>query len=178
MNREFLVFSYKVPSEPSRDRVYVWRTLKNLGAVYMQQGVALLPAQPALRAALLALKKHVVVAGGKSSIGNLHFLDEADEQATVDEFAAQIGEEYGEFIRNCRLLIDEMDNETLEGDARFSELMESEESYRKFKRWHARIVKRDYFGSSLRRDADEILQAAELALKTFSDAACKNEKGL
>ncbi|CAN5802663.1 hypothetical protein BH20ACT11_BH20ACT11_01270 [soil metagenome] len=37
---------YKLPSEPTRYRASVWRKLKGAGAVYLQNGVAALPADP------------------------------------------------------------------------------------------------------------------------------------
>src|SRR5436305_4689180 len=43
MNSEWILLIYTVPSQPSRKRAYVWRELKKLGAVYLRDGVALLP---------------------------------------------------------------------------------------------------------------------------------------
>ena len=39
----WLALSYNVPINPSKARVYVWRKLKEIGAEYFKQGVALLP---------------------------------------------------------------------------------------------------------------------------------------
>src|SRR5918994_401228 len=44
--RRWFVLVYKLPSEPSRYRASVWRQLKAAGAVYLQNGVAALPADP------------------------------------------------------------------------------------------------------------------------------------
>ena len=40
----WLVLIYRVPSEPSRLRSAVWRRLKSLGAIYLQNSAAALPA--------------------------------------------------------------------------------------------------------------------------------------
>ena len=48
--RTWLLITYKVPAEPSRMRVSLWRKLKELGAVYIQQGAAVLPMTEALLA--------------------------------------------------------------------------------------------------------------------------------
>ena len=41
--RKWLALGYSLPINPSRNRVYVWRKLKELGAEYFKQGVAILP---------------------------------------------------------------------------------------------------------------------------------------
>jgi hypothetical protein len=38
-----LLLTYKIPPEPSKKRVAIWRRLKGMGAVYLQSGVCLLP---------------------------------------------------------------------------------------------------------------------------------------
>jgi spermidine/putrescine-binding protein len=40
---EWIVLVYKVPSEPSKYRATVWREIKRLGGVYLQNGVAIFP---------------------------------------------------------------------------------------------------------------------------------------
>ncbi len=35
-SQSWLLFIYKIPSEPSRLRATVWRRLKGLGAIYLQ----------------------------------------------------------------------------------------------------------------------------------------------
>ena len=39
----WLLLTYKIPPEPSKKRVAIWRRLKGMGAVYLQSGVCLLP---------------------------------------------------------------------------------------------------------------------------------------
>ena len=38
----WIALGYNVPIEPSRNRVYVWRKLKEFGAEYFRPGVAIL----------------------------------------------------------------------------------------------------------------------------------------
>ena len=45
----WLLLSYKVPREPTANRVSVWRKLKKLGAVSLQDSVWVLPATPHTR---------------------------------------------------------------------------------------------------------------------------------
>lgn len=41
--KNWLLLTYKVPAEPAKKRVALWRRLKGMGAVYLQNGVCLLP---------------------------------------------------------------------------------------------------------------------------------------
>jgi hypothetical protein len=44
--RNWFVLIYKLPPEPTRYRASVWRKRRAAGAVYLQNGVAALPADP------------------------------------------------------------------------------------------------------------------------------------
>jgi hypothetical protein len=43
MTTKWLMLTYKIPREPSANRVYVWRKLKKLGAVSLHDAVWVLP---------------------------------------------------------------------------------------------------------------------------------------
>jgi hypothetical protein len=40
---KWIVFIYKVPSKPTKYRAYLWREIKKLGALYLQDGVCIVP---------------------------------------------------------------------------------------------------------------------------------------
>src|SRR5438093_486945 len=56
----WVLLIYTVPAEPSRKRAYVWRELKKVGAVYLRDGVGVLPQRDATVRAFtdLATKVH------------------------------------------------------------------------------------------------------------------------
>lgn len=176
ISTNFLTFTYKVPSEPSKNRVYVWRTIKDLGAVYLQQGVALFPYKENLYDTLQNLRKEVKSLGGKSTLSQLTFMNEEDEQDIIAEFKQQINEEYTEFQENCQRLIYELDRETEIGKFKFSELEENEEEIKKFQRWYSKITNRDYFNSEDRFKAKEMFDKAKLRLEEYSHEVYKRDK--
>ena len=176
MSKEFLAFSYKIPSEPSKNRVYVWRMIKELGAVYLQQGVALLPYDESLYSILSNLREQVHSFGGKSTLGKLVFLEEEDEREIIGEFTKQIDEEYIEFINNCQVLIYELEHEFAEGDFNFSEITENEEEYKKYERWFEKITKKDYFKSEKQSDAVRIMNQAREKLQEYSDEVYRRDE--
>jgi hypothetical protein len=55
----WLLFTYKVPNEPSARRVYVWRKLKGLGAILLHDTAWVLPDTPHTREKLQWLTTEV-----------------------------------------------------------------------------------------------------------------------
>ena len=175
MEREFLVFTYKIPGSQSNSRVYVWRMMKEFGAVFLQQGVALLPDVDTLSARLGTLRKKVRSLGGISTVGKLHFSQEEDEKEIIAEFMKQVDTEYEEFTANCRKLVDEVKNEVSSGEYNFSEITENEEEYKKFQRWYEKIGKKNYFQSEQKALAAGVLKEAKEELQKYSDEVFRRD---
>ncbi|MDT5002323.1 MAG: hypothetical protein QOK12_4428, partial [Mycobacterium sp.] len=53
----WLLLVYRIPSDPTRLRAAVWRRLKSLGAVYLQNSAAALPASDSAERALRRLRR-------------------------------------------------------------------------------------------------------------------------
>ena len=54
---QFEAISYNLPANPSRYRVATWKKLRELGAVYLQDGVAMVPAQAGMHSSLEELRQ-------------------------------------------------------------------------------------------------------------------------
>src|SRR5215218_9109418 len=68
----WLILVYQLPREPSRHRVAVWRKLRTLGALYLQDGVAALPEDAVTREQLEWLQLRIKEAGGRRRSGRLY----------------------------------------------------------------------------------------------------------
>src|SRR5450631_3056123 len=66
----WLQLAYKVPSEPSQKRVWVWRRLQNLGAYALQNSVYVLPFSEEVEKQFRQLADDVRGMGGDASIFN------------------------------------------------------------------------------------------------------------
>ena len=64
----WLQLTYKVPSEPSQKRVWVWRRLQNLGAFALQNSVYLLPYSEEVEKHFRQLAHEIHEMGGEASI--------------------------------------------------------------------------------------------------------------
>ena len=60
----WLVLIYRVPSEPTRLRSTVWRRIKSLGAIYLQNSCAALPATPNAERSLRKLRHEILDMSG------------------------------------------------------------------------------------------------------------------
>src|SRR5215217_6872946 len=64
----WVLLVYRLPREPSRHRVAVWRKLRDLGALYLKDGVAALPEDAVTREQLEWLQLRVREAGGEATL--------------------------------------------------------------------------------------------------------------
>ena len=82
----WLALGYSVPVNPSKNRVYIWRKLKEYGAEYFKQGVAILPYNRQSYTKLKHLQAKILEMGGEASIVEMKFLDPKDEREMVRSF--------------------------------------------------------------------------------------------
>ena len=132
-----MVLVVRVPAEPSRHRVAVWRELRRAGAILLGQGVWAVPDAPVFAngiARTLALAERgdgdvtVLTAAGRG---------EPDAARLEALFTAERAEEWAEFI---------------------AELEEEEHSLERLRRWHRDLTARDVFGAPSAAEADQQLK--------------------
>ncbi len=104
----WLGLSYTVPINPSKARVYVWRKLKDFGAEYLKQGVAILPESQQNMQQFSALSQKIRQMGGESCILELRFTDPADEAEMVARFKKQAETEYRDLVNECKAALREL----------------------------------------------------------------------
>src|SRR5437660_2720062 len=66
--RTWILLIYTVPSQPTRKRALVWRELKRIGAVYLRDGVAVLPEQPDTLDAFHSLAAKIEAMSGRATL--------------------------------------------------------------------------------------------------------------
>src|SRR5579862_7843106 len=87
--RRFLLLVYRMPATPTAARVAVWRNLKKIGAVYLQDSACVTPDTAALRRELSPILGRVDAAGGRYHLFPVRKLPPVEEQKLVDLFIAQ-----------------------------------------------------------------------------------------
>ncbi|HEY0754586.1 MAG TPA: Chromate resistance protein ChrB [Ktedonobacteraceae bacterium] len=97
----WLQLTYKVPSEPSQKRVWVWRRLQNLGAFALQNSVYLLPYSEEVEKQFRQLIHDIHKMGGEGCLFSVFALDPADEQRILQTLIEARHGEYQEAISLC-----------------------------------------------------------------------------
>lgn len=163
----WLVLVYRVPSEPTRLRAAVWRRLKSLGAIYLQNSVAALPADPKSERALRSLRNEIVqsMSGRAQLLSSVAMVGEADLLA---EYNAARNDEYDEILDKCQDFHAEIDKETTVEHFTYGELEENEEDLAKLLRWHEKVKERDVFGASGGQAVREALETCRIALDEYA----------
>ncbi len=166
---DWLLLIYKVPTEPARKRTYVWRKLKKLGAIYLQQAVALLPDRLAIAAEVEDLARKIVEFEGEVTLLKTRSESKEWQQDVVQRFNQQRNEEYAEVAEGAQRIMDELDREGKRGKFSFAELEENEEALESLKRWLAQVMARDFFGAAGRQSTEELIEQATAHLQVFAD---------
>jgi hypothetical protein len=157
-----------VPSEPSRARVGVWRELKRLGGLYLQQAVCILPARPDTRKALAGVRERIDSLGGTSHFFEVGRGDDAQEDDLVAGFRGLAAKEYAEIVEECETkFVKEIEFERFRNNYTFEEAEEIRQDLEKIKRWRERVVARDWFEAPGRAQVDEWLTTCEALLEAF-----------
>src|SRR5437879_4351376 len=88
------VLIYRVPTEPASKRVGIWRDLKRLGALYLQQCVCVVPDRAGVREGLEQIAAKIPGLGGESFLLEVPRLTPEDEARIVQSFRAERANEY------------------------------------------------------------------------------------
>jgi len=164
---KWLFFSYSLPAEPSKARVYVWRQLRKLGAVNYQS-VWVIPHSGDRLNELKKLIEDVEEYQGTSLLiaGNILLKDQ--EESIIKAFIDSRNEEYREIIEKCEDFFKEIEFEIGRQNFIFAEVEENEEELDKLKQWLKKVEKRDVIKPPLRKTAMDKVKMCE---KIFEDFA-------
>jgi len=133
---DWLLLHYKLPSEPSAPRVYVWRKLKRLGAVLFQDAVWVLPQNPRTLEQFQWLAAEIREMGGETALWQAQLTLKDSREELVREFQAQSDLAYAEILEQ----LDRPDPD-LEG----------------LSRQYQQLSQKDYFPSRMGQRAREAL---------------------
>ncbi len=154
----WLILVYHLPREPSRHRVAVWRKLKTLGALYLQDGAAVLPEDAVTREQLEWLQLRIREADGEATLWEALPNTVAEGKSLVEEFRASREAAYKRLIEASGHL---RRKAALGSDKALllEELGKMEREFRAERR-------RDYFRSPLKNDAAMVLREVRQLLKS------------
>ena len=168
----WLQLTYKVPSEPSQKRVWVWRRLQNLGAFALQNSVYLLPFSEEVEKQFRQLAHDIREMGGEASIFSVVALDAADERRILQVITEARNNEYITVIKVCmRFLSKAMSVVETQGwneqvHAEFAEVLEKVHVLFRTAKRHDML---GVLTATKRADAAESLSACEQVFRVLLD---------
>jgi hypothetical protein len=90
----WVLLAYHLPREPSTPRIALWRKLRRLGAVQLQDGLVALPLDARTREQLEWLAEEVTDAGGQAALWLAEPATAAQERALAQRMAATVAADY------------------------------------------------------------------------------------
>ncbi|WP_370115191.1 Chromate resistance protein ChrB [Streptacidiphilus sp. MAP12-33] len=162
----WLVLVYKIPAEPTRLRAGVWRKIKGLGAIYLQNSVAALPESASAERALRLLRNEILEMGGTASLLTAGALGGGPE--IEEQFNAARDDEYEEIVDRCEDFLGQIEKEYRAEHFTYAELEENDEDLVKLRNWLAKVVARDVLGASGQTAAQTALERCAKVLDEYA----------
>ena len=164
----WLLLTYKVPPEPASKRIAIWRRLKSMGAVYLQNGVCLLPRTDDHARRMKILENEIAEMGGDAVILETAAFDRAQRDKVVARFKADRDDAYREFIDKCDDFETDIAKETTAQHFTYNELEENDVELKKLQGWLEKIRKLDFYGGAVATEAAERLKGCESLLDAYA----------
>jgi Protein ChrB, N-terminal len=167
---EWTLLVYRVPTEPASGRVSIWRDLKQMGALYLQQCVCILPARDDLAPRLAKVTGKIPELGGERWLFTLPSVEADDEARLIANFRTLRNKEYAEIVEECETkFVKEIEFEHFRENYSFEETEEITQDLDKIKRWFARVVERDWFDADGKGEVERWIVQCEALLTTFEE---------
>ena len=164
----WMVLLARVPAEPSRHRVAVWRELRRLGAVAIGQSVWALPDHPVATSGLGRIAELVTRGGGELTVLEAAGRDQASRDRLERLYVQARADEWTEFRAECARYLAELDKEIGKGKLTVAELEEEEQSMERLRRWHRELRARDVLATPAAHAADRDLRACAAKLEDYT----------
>jgi hypothetical protein len=168
MPPSWLLLVYRVPSEPSRHRVAVWREMKRMGGLYLQNCVCIFPAFKGIRTRLKEVAERIDGMQGTSLTFEVRRIAEPQISQIVAAFRDQSDREYDEIIEECTTKFHkEIEFERFRKNFTYEEAEEIYSDLEKIRNWLGLVMQRDWFGSGRRAEAERQLALSTDAYEQF-----------
>lgn len=169
--QEWILVVYRVPTEPASRRVTIWRDLKRLGALYLQQCVCILPRRDPVQEELSRIIAKIPTLGGEYTRFDIPQLPVADEDKIITAFRTLRDKEYAEIVEECETkFVKEIEFEHFRQNYTFEEAEEIGQDLEKIRRWYGRVIERDWFAAPGRAAVEEWIARCQELLNDFEQA--------
>jgi hypothetical protein len=165
----WLILLTRLPSEPARHRMAVWRELRRSGAVALGSSAWAVPNLPATRPVLDRVRHLAEAAGGSLIALDADGHEEQDTAALTSRYEDARVDEWAEFTRDCGKYLEELDKEERLGKFTLAELEEEEQSLDRLRRWYRELRGRDLLRTTSMADASARLKDCEVRFGHYAE---------
>lgn len=165
----WLILVIKLPAEPSRHRVAVWRELRKIGALSLGQGVWAVPDVPAFADGTARALTLTEESGGQAVTLSAAGRGPEDAVRFQAMFTAARSADWAEFLADCGKFEAELAKEIRNRKFTLAELEEGEQSMERLRRRHRDLTARDVFGAPEAADAGERLKQCAAACEDYAE---------
>lgn len=159
----------KIPAEPSRHRVAVWRELRKVGALSIGAGTWAVPSVPAFDSGINRAIELVERANGEIVFLNATGASAEDNARFAEMFTVAREDDWAEFLSDCEKYEVELDKEIRIKKFTLAELEEEEQSLERLRRWHRDLRARDVFGANNSERATAALEHCTARFEDYSE---------
>jgi hypothetical protein len=163
----WVALSYRLPREPSRLRLGVWRRLKRFGAIVLHDAVWLLPADAKTREAFEWLAEEIQEQGGTALIWEAHSIQPLQDQEIIERFRTEADDRYALLAESARRLRRLATSRRV----RLTQLQQARRQLLGLERAVRLDRRRDYFRAPGRTAAEEMVRQATADLDRVINAA-------
>ena len=163
-----MVVLARLPAEPARHRMALWRELRRSGAIPLGQAVWAVPDLPAVRPLLERLTDLIEAANGRLLLLAAKGLTDGDVARLEHLYSAAREEEWTEFDADCGKYLAELDKEERLGKYTLAELEEEEQSLDRLRRWYRELRSRDLLGTPATTESATALRLCEERFESYA----------
>lgn len=159
---KWFLFMYSLPAKASRERVRLWRKLRDLGSVALKNTVYILPARDELYESFQWLQQEIQKIKGEAMLLKTDTIEGVKTQEIIELFNQTRNQDYDRIINQARALLKKIDKTAPTESHRYEEI-KKELQRAEQDLWTVENI--DFFGASLQAEAKRLLEGCKKRLK-------------
>ncbi len=167
--RVWVVLLVRLPADPAKHRMAVWRELRRSGAISIGQGAWALPDTPVVQSLIDRVAELADQAKGSLLVLRADGWDDAQRQRLQDLYGEARSDEWSEFLADCDKYLAELAKEIRIRKFPLAELEEEEQSLDRLRRWCRELRGRDLLDPSRSAEGVAALRRCEEEFDGYAD---------